>query len=168
MCKFSETVLSPSVRLTGSFPIGFMGEPLTAHGDMYDGSNLSLCSLTDCRRWCPAMDISTPESGSTVTGSNPINEHMWIVMVGAVLLLLLFKRVVSRSQHLWWESSCGVVSGVAVGYDSSSKVAILVTIMADNLLCWIALASSLVGPRATLWAGRHHWLWWLGCGSVVV
>ena len=76
MCKFSETVLSHSVRLTGSFPIGFMGEPLTAHGDMCDGSKLSLCSLRDCRRWCPAMDISAPESRSTVTGADPFNKHM--------------------------------------------------------------------------------------------
>ena len=58
-------------------------DPLTARGEVVDGSRLSGCSFSDLRRPCPAIEISVPESGRVNAVVLPFNEVIWISMVGA-------------------------------------------------------------------------------------
>ena len=42
-----------------------------------------MCSLSECKSWGPAADISAPESGSACVSHEPLVDNMRILTVGA-------------------------------------------------------------------------------------
>ena len=65
MWRSSWYVFVLSVIVTGSLPSGVMLKPLTVLGLMSEGNMLSMCWLNISSTFCPAADMSAPESGST-------------------------------------------------------------------------------------------------------
>lgn len=76
-------IVDPSVKVTGSFPIGCILVPFTVRGVTVDGSKLSLCSPRWVRAVSPATERSAPESGSVSISALPFRDDMCTRTVGA-------------------------------------------------------------------------------------
>lgn len=99
-------VMDPSVKVTGSFPMGCIFVPFTVRGMMVDGSRLSLCSPRWVKAVSPATERSAPESGSVSISALPFRDEMCTRTVGADSIALEF---LSFDVFI-----CGVSSSVSI------------------------------------------------------
>ena len=67
-------------------------------GVTLDGKRLRVCSLSECKSWGPAADMSAPESGSACVSHEPLVDSMRILTVGAGSVAVTYLMVDS------WES----------------------------------------------------------------
>jgi len=84
MCRSSLYVISPSVSVTSSLPMGCILWPLTARGVTLEGSRLYLCLPKCFMAYVPATEMSAPRLGRVFRTALPLRDEMWTLIVGLV------------------------------------------------------------------------------------